>query len=50
MMEEMKSKAVAEKEKEIKLFKEYMSWSLLRCMGRYFGLSLSLVLQHIFFN
>jgi len=26
MMEEMKSKAVAEKEKEIKLFKEYMSW------------------------
>ena len=26
MMEEMKSKAIAEKEKEIKLFKEYMSW------------------------
>merc|ERR1719453_589813 len=25
-MEEMKSKAIAEKEKEIKLFKEYMSW------------------------
>jgi hypothetical protein len=26
MMEEMKSKAIAEKDKEIKLFKEYMSW------------------------
>jgi len=26
MMEEMKSKAIAEKEKEIKLYKEYMSW------------------------
>jgi hypothetical protein len=26
MMEEMKSKAIAEKEAEIKLFKEYMSW------------------------
>ena len=26
MMEEMKSKAEAEKEAEIKLYKEYMSW------------------------